>query len=117
VTWGTHEPLGRDGSRCPRGPRQGRAEDTADVAVRLWRHVAAYARCEACAPWPANAAGPARLTVVHSYTRTPARHVPSGLDPSLELHHIVVNTWEGGVTAPQNVVLVSIPVRREGGGG
>ncbi|EFJ39448.1 hypothetical protein VOLCADRAFT_84931 [Volvox carteri f. nagariensis] len=31
------------------------------------------------------------------------------LDPALELHHIVVNTWEGGVTAPQNVVLVSIP--------
>ncbi|GIL52581.1 hypothetical protein Vafri_8402 [Volvox africanus] len=33
----------------------------------------------------------------------------TGLDPSLELHHIVVNTWTGGVTAPQNVVLISIP--------
>lgn len=39
---------------------------------------------------------------------------PSGLDPALELHHIVVNTWEGGVTSPQNVVLISIPVGRHG---
>ncbi|GFR48781.1 hypothetical protein Agub_g10729, partial [Astrephomene gubernaculifera] len=33
----------------------------------------------------------------------------AGLDPSLELHHIIVNSWQGGVTAPQNVVLISIP--------
>ena len=26
-----------------------------------------------------------------------------------ELHHIVVNSWDGGVDAEQNVVLVSIP--------
>ncbi|PNW72273.1 hypothetical protein CHLRE_16g674950v5 [Chlamydomonas reinhardtii] len=32
-----------------------------------------------------------------------------GLDPGLELHHIVVNRWEGGVDQPQNVVLISIP--------
>ncbi|GLC40753.1 hypothetical protein PLESTB_000026100 [Pleodorina starrii] len=33
----------------------------------------------------------------------------AGVDPSLELHHIVVNSWEGGVNSPQNVVLISIP--------
>lgn len=32
-----------------------------------------------------------------------------GLQPNLACHHIVVNDWEKGVTAPQNVVLVSIP--------
>lgn len=32
-----------------------------------------------------------------------------GLDPNLELHHIIVDSWERGITAPQNVVLVSIP--------
>lgn len=25
------------------------------------------------------------------------------------MHHIVVNTWQGGVDQPQNVVLISIP--------
>jgi phytoene dehydrogenase-like protein len=32
-----------------------------------------------------------------------------GLDSHLACHYIVVNDWEKGVTAPQNVVLVSIP--------
>jgi phytoene dehydrogenase-like protein len=32
-----------------------------------------------------------------------------GLRPDLACHYIVVNDWEKGVTAPQNVVLVSIP--------
>jgi len=32
-----------------------------------------------------------------------------GLPPNLACHYIVVNDWEKGVTAPQNVVLVSIP--------
>ncbi len=32
-----------------------------------------------------------------------------GLRPDLACHYIVVNNWETGVTAPQNVVLVSIP--------
>ena len=32
-----------------------------------------------------------------------------GLPPDLACHYIVVNDWEKGVTAPQNVVLVSIP--------
>ena len=32
---------------------------------------------------------------------------PTGLD-DLELHHIVVNSWEHGVDAQQNVVLISI---------
>ena len=32
-----------------------------------------------------------------------------GLRPDLACHYIVVNDWERGVTAPQNVVLVSIP--------
>lgn len=43
------------------------------------------------------------------------RHLPPPLPPcggldGLELHHIVVNDWDlpGGVTAPQNVVLISI---------
>ncbi len=31
----------------------------------------------------------------------------SGLDP-VDLHHIVVNTWEPSVTSEQNVVLISI---------
>lgn len=33
----------------------------------------------------------------------------TGLDPNLACHHIVVNDWAAGVTAPQNVVLISIP--------
>ena len=32
---------------------------------------------------------------------------PAGLE-DLELHHIVVNTWEHGVDSEQNVVLISI---------
>ncbi|OUL20079.1 carotene isomerase [Nostoc sp. T09] len=32
-----------------------------------------------------------------------------GLQPNLACHYIVVNNWEQGVTAPQNVVLISIP--------
>jgi phytoene dehydrogenase-like protein len=32
-----------------------------------------------------------------------------GLPPNLACHYIVVNDWQKGVTAPQNVVLVSIP--------
>ncbi|NMF65895.1 phytoene desaturase family protein [Brasilonema octagenarum] len=32
-----------------------------------------------------------------------------GLRSDLACHYIVVNNWENGVTAPQNVVLVSIP--------
>lgn len=32
----------------------------------------------------------------------------TGLPSDLELHHIVVNDWEGGVDSPQNVVLISI---------
>lgn len=33
----------------------------------------------------------------------------SGLPPDLACHHIVVNDWELGISAPQNVVLISIP--------
>jgi phytoene dehydrogenase-like protein len=33
----------------------------------------------------------------------------AGLRPDLACHYIVVNDWEKGVTAPQNVVLVSMP--------
>ncbi len=32
-----------------------------------------------------------------------------GLPPDLPCHHIFVNRWELGITAPQNVVLISIP--------
>lgn len=32
-----------------------------------------------------------------------------GIRPDLKCHYIVVNNWEVGVTAPQNVVAVSIP--------
>ncbi|MEO0988110.1 MAG: NAD(P)/FAD-dependent oxidoreductase [Cyanobacteria bacterium J06639_14] len=35
----------------------------------------------------------------------------SGLPEALACHHIVVNDWAVGVTAPQNVVLISIPSR------
>jgi phytoene dehydrogenase-like protein len=34
-----------------------------------------------------------------------------GLPDDLACHHIVVNDWEMGVTAPQNVVLISMPSR------
>jgi phytoene dehydrogenase-like protein len=33
----------------------------------------------------------------------------TGLPEELACHHIVVNDWDRGVTAPQNVVLISIP--------
>jgi phytoene dehydrogenase-like protein len=33
----------------------------------------------------------------------------SGIDPDLACHAIVVNDWDQGITAPQNVVLISIP--------
>ncbi|MCC5627595.1 NAD(P)/FAD-dependent oxidoreductase [Nostoc sphaeroides CHAB 2801] len=32
-----------------------------------------------------------------------------GLQPNLRCHYIVVNDWELGITAPQNVVVISIP--------
>lgn len=32
-----------------------------------------------------------------------------GLDPDLACHHLTVNDWEVGVTAPQNVIAISIP--------
>lgn len=35
----------------------------------------------------------------------------TGLPDDLACHHIVVNDWEQGVTAPQNVVLISMPSR------
>lgn len=34
--------------------------------------------------------------------------VLTGLSPDLELHHIVVNSWEPAVDSEQNVVLISI---------
>ncbi len=33
----------------------------------------------------------------------------AGLSPDLDCHHLVVNDWETGITAPQNVVAISIP--------
>ena len=33
----------------------------------------------------------------------------TGIDPNLPCHHIVVNDWEKGVTAEQNVIAISIP--------
>ena len=33
----------------------------------------------------------------------------TGLPPDLQCHYIIVNDWQRGVTAPQNVVVVSIP--------
>jgi phytoene dehydrogenase-like protein len=40
-------------------------------------------------------------------------HLHLGIDATdlrdLECHYLIVNTWEGGVDAPQNVVAVSIP--------
>ncbi|MGB7440193.1 MAG: NAD(P)/FAD-dependent oxidoreductase [Coleofasciculaceae cyanobacterium] len=41
-------------------------------------------------------------------------HLHLGIDgarisPDLACHHIIVNDWDKGVTAPQNVVLISIP--------
>ena len=36
---------------------------------------------------------------------SPPQNLPSGLD----IHHIVVNDWQVGVDAPQNVVLLSLP--------
>jgi len=40
-------------------------------------------------------------------------HLHLGIDgsglPDLPCHHIVVNDWQGGVDAPQNVVLISMP--------
>jgi carotene isomerase len=32
-----------------------------------------------------------------------------GLTPDLACHHLVVNDWQKGITAPQNVVAISIP--------
>ncbi|GAQ83842.1 FAD/NAD(P)-binding oxidoreductase family protein [Klebsormidium nitens] len=41
-------------------------------------------------------------------------HLHLGIDKKdlpedLGIHHIVVNTWEGGVDGPQNIVLISVP--------
>jgi phytoene dehydrogenase-like protein len=32
-----------------------------------------------------------------------------GLQPNLQCHYVVVNNWEAGITAPQNLVVISIP--------
>ncbi len=42
---------------------------------------------------------------MHLHLGIDAQNLPS----NLECHYIVVNNWELGVTAPQNVVLISIP--------
>lgn len=52
----------------------------------------------------ASAATPACPSFMHLHVGFDA----AGLDPDLELHHILVNDWERGVTAEQNVVLMSI---------
>ena len=39
----------------------------------------------------------------------------AGLPDDLGIHHLVVNSWEGGVDAPRNVVNVSIPTAVEPG--
>lgn len=45
----------------------------------------------------------------YNYHRSAKKHglLNAGLE-DLELHHIVVNTWEHGVDSEQNVVLISI---------
>lgn len=50
-------------------------------------------------------ATPACPSFMHLHLGIEAR----GLPEDLACHHIVVNDWAKGVTAPQNVVLVSIP--------
>ncbi|MGK7953694.1 MAG: phytoene desaturase family protein [Crocosphaera sp.] len=42
---------------------------------------------------------------MHLHLGIDGQHLP----PDLPCHHIIVNDWEKGITAPQNVVLVSIP--------
>ncbi|NET30754.1 MAG: NAD(P)/FAD-dependent oxidoreductase [Cyanothece sp. SIO1E1] len=50
-------------------------------------------------------ATPACASFMHLHLGIDATH----LRPDLACHYIVVNSWAVGVTAPQNVVLVSIP--------
>jgi phytoene dehydrogenase-like protein len=45
----------------------------------------------------------------HSFMHLHVGIDAQGLPADLPCHHIVVNDWEQGVTAPQNVVLISIP--------
>lgn len=54
-------------------------------------------------------ASPEQLSPMISSTVVPA--LPSQCLPTsaLDIHHIVVNDWEVGVDAPQNVVLLSLP--------
>lgn len=61
--------------------------------------------------------GPAARVWAEAVNSTPLNpsfmHLHLGFDAcgleSLGLHHIVVDSWDVGVTAPQNVVLISIP--------
>jgi carotene isomerase len=48
---------------------------------------------------------PACPSFMHLHLGIDAKNLP----PDLACHHIIVNDWQQGVTAPQNVVLISIP--------
>lgn len=48
----------------------------------------------------------AELPVIRSFMHLHVGFDATGIDP--EMHHIVVNSWEGGVDTEQNVVLISI---------
>lgn len=48
----------------------------------------------------------AKLPVIRSFMHLHVGFDATGIDP--EMHHIVVNSWEGGVDTEQNVVLISI---------
>ncbi|GIL50508.1 hypothetical protein Vafri_6686 [Volvox africanus] len=51
-----------------------------------------------------SAATPALDSFVHLHLGIDA----TGLDPSMECHHLVVNSWQG-LTKPQNVIIASVP--------
>ena len=53
----------------------------------------------------ARAATPECASFMHLHLGIDATDLP----PDLQCHYIVVNDWQQGVTAPQNVVLISIP--------
>ncbi|GBF96586.1 carotene isomerase [Raphidocelis subcapitata] len=115
----TTDPSGRADGVALRGGARVRARRAVVSNASAW-DTARLVRASAAGAEAPSAAAPLRRAadaMERSAGAMPAcpsfMHLHVGFDaaglPPPELHHIVVNSWERGVDAEQNVVLVSIP--------
>jgi len=91
------------------GGREVRARRAVVSNATRWDLVGLLDEADCPAEWRRARGEADALPEINSFMHLHVGFDAAGLDPSTEMHHIVVNTWEGGVTAEQNVVLVSVP--------